>query len=463
MAFEFKLPDLGEGIAEAQIISVSIKEGDTVEEDQPIMEVETDKAAVEIPVPKGGKVSKLHVKAGDTVKVGQVLVEIGGEGGGAPAAPAAVEKPVAQAAEKPAQAAPPAQRPAAQKASTNGDGDGHVATQTATPRITIPDAGGAAALHRGPVPATPAVRRMAREYGIDIRTVPGSGPGGRILQEDLEKHRQSGGASSAAAESPAAGGAESAPPFLPAGIPGEALPDFSQWGEVTREGVPQIRKAIARQMTRSWLTVPRVTHGDDVDLTELEEFRKQHSEKIVAAGGIKPTITAFMLKALAATLKQHPKLNCSFDHDRMEVIWKHYVHVGIAVDSPRGLVVPCLRDVDKKSLATISTELADLSARVRESKFDIAELRGGSFTLSNVGALGGTFSTPMVNYPETAILVTGRLDKKPVVRDDRVVVRKIMPLALSFDHRIIDGADAARFMKTLIGLLEDPVGLLMTA
>lgn len=306
---------------------------------------------------------------------------------------------------------------------------------------------------------------------IDLRMVSGTGPGGRVLQDDVERFARSGGA--AVAELPADESIEelpmrsaATPSARPAPTPAsaEGMPDFAQWGPIKREPAPQIRKAIARQMMKAWQNVPRVTHGDEADLTDLESFRKQNAEAVAAATGVKPTITAFMLKALAATLVRHPKLNCSYDGATDEIIWKQYVHIGVAVDTPRGLIVPVLRDVDKKSLATIAKELNDLSARIKESKFDIAELRGGTFTLSNVGALGGTFSTPMVNYPETAILVTGRLAKKPVVtRDDRIVPRAIMPLCVSFDHRIIDGADAARFTKTLVELLENPVALLMTA
>lgn len=456
MAFEFKLPDLGEGIHEAQVISVLISEGDTVTEDQPIMEVETDKAAVEIPVPRAGRVEKLLVKTGDTIKVGQVLVVIAeGAAGSAPAAKA--ERVAAPAA------AP--QRAAAQAAGSGGDGSTRTAvaapTRIVAPPPPIPVE--PAIQRAGPIPATPAVRRMAREMNIDIRTVVGSGPGGRVLQEDLERVKQGGGrataappASSARAEAPRATATPTAAPA------GEVMPDFSQWGPITREPVSQIRKTIARQMARSWQMVPRVTHGDEADLTELEAFRKEHAARIAEAGGGKLTITAFILKALAATLKQHPKLNCSYDDQANEIVWKHYVHIGVAVDAPRGLIVPVLRDVDRKSLVDITRELGELSARIRETKFDIAELRGGTFTLSNVGALGGTFSTPMVNYPETAILVTGRLAKKPVVRDDRIVARAMMPLSLSFDHRIIDGADAARFTKTLIELLENPALLLMS-
>ena len=501
MPFEFKLPDLGEGIHEAQIIALKVSEGDSVKEDQPIMEVETDKAAVEIPVPRGGRIARLMVKAGDTVKVGQVLVVVD-EAGETAAAPASARPAAASAPPAPRVSVPPAPpvraaiaNPAAARPAVGSDGAVRAAASAAVAAPRVPThapitPATPAVVHKGPVPAAPAVRRYARELNVDLRLVPGSGPGGRVTQEDVDRFVRGGGATPptdggtvlsdeatlpdervsapeedefgvvAVEPEPVAAPARPAAPMAPA----DGLPDYSQWGPIRREAVPQIRKAIARQMMRSWQNVPRVTHGDEADLTELEAFRKTHAEAVAAAGGGKLTITAFVLKALAATLQKHPKLNCSYDGATDEVIWKQYVHIGVAVDSPRGLIVPVLRDADKKSLATIAKELNDLSARIRETKFDIAELRGGTFTLSNVGALGGTFSTPMVNFPETAILVTGRLAKKPVVApDDRIAIRLMMPLSLSFDHRIIDGADAARFTKTLIEYLEHPIHLLVGA
>ncbi|MFO0973630.1 MAG: dihydrolipoamide acetyltransferase family protein [Phycisphaerae bacterium] len=469
MAREFLLPDLGEGIHEAQIVSVKIREGDVVAEDQMIMEVETDKAAVEIPVPFAGTVSKLFVKAGDTVKVGQPLLAVDSAG----SAPARAAAPAAARAEAP-KAAPPPPRPApmappprpAPAPSLVGAGASPVTTTTrvmpapaAAPVMRRDDDGGR------PVPAAPAVRRQAREMGIDIGAVAGTGPGGRITRTDLDRHVADGGAPETAAPlrsapSGAPGGTAASSDAGRAALLAEPLPDFAQWGAVRREPVSQIRKTIARQMVRSYTIVPHVTHCDSADVTDLEMFRKQHAE-VFKEKGERLTLTAFILKAVAGALKQFPQLNCSFDEPAGEIIYKEYIHIGVAVDTPRGLVVPVIRDCDKKTPLRIARDLADLAERARAVKFDIAELRGGTFTVTNVGALGGSFVTPMINYPEVAILGLGRLAWQAAVRNMQVVPRQMLPLSLSFDHRVVDGADAARFVKTIISFLELPLNLLM--
>lgn len=240
------------------------------------------------------------------------------------------------------------------------------------------------------------------------------------------------------------------------------MPDFSQWGSVRREAVPQIRKTIARAMVRSVQTIPHVTHADEVDVTDLEAFRKEQSA-IFEEKGAKLTLTAFVVKAVAGALRQFPQFNASFDEAGGEMIYKDYVHIGVAVDSPKGLMVPVLRDADRKGLLTISKELKELADRAREFKLDIADMRGGSFTVTNVGALGGTMATPIINWPELAILGMGKLDWKPVVRNGQVVPRKMLPLFLSFDHRVIDGADGARFIRAVMGYLESPLNLLLVS
>lgn len=373
----------------------------------------------------------------------------------------------------------------------------------APPRPAAPyrasDAGPAA-----PVPAAPAIRRLAREMNIDLSQVRGTGPGGRIVREDLERFALAGPSGtgpgtgtmswdeatsattttivtpppfvapppssepalrSAPAPMPrttpaSAPALRPAAPSAPAGS--EALPDFSQWGPVRREPVSQIRKTIARQMTRSYTIVPHVTHCDTADVTDIDLFRREHG-KIFHDKGTKLTLTAIIIKAVAGALRQFPQLNCSFDHDANEIIYKDYVHVGVAVDTPRGLVVPVIRDCDRKSLMRISQDLNDLAERARAAKFDLAELRGGTFTITNVGPLGGTFVTPMINYPEVAILGLGRTAPTPVVRDGQIVARQVLPLSLSFDHRVIDGADAARFTRTVISYLESPLNLLLVS
>lgn len=447
--FEFKLPDLGEGIHEGQVVGLLVKEGDQVAEFQPILEVETDKAAVAIPSPKAGRIARFHAAPGQTVKVGQVLVTIDIAGAADAAAPAAPSRPAAAAAPEPARQTPAAGMPVAE-------------VRSGAPPLTAvaarPAAGVAARttqpVHEGPVPAAPAVRKLAREMDVDLRFVTGSGPGGRVLKEDVERfalgHRGDAGA-----------GAEPAAAAPPAGVtlPGADLPDFSQWGPIRRVPATQIRKTIARQMTRAWLNVPRVTHMDTADITELEANRRRFNT------GLKPdqpklTVTAIVLKAVAAALREFPQFNCSLDAAAGEIVFKDYIHVGVAVDTSRGLVVPVIRDVDKKSLPQLAAALNDLAARVRESKFDIAELRGATFTVTNVGALGGSGSTPMVNFPEVAILALSRAALQPAVRDGQIVPRLLMPMSLSFDHRVVDGADAARFTREVVESLENPLRMI---
>lgn len=462
MSKDFILPDLGEGIHEAQVVNVMVKEGDSVTQDQMVLEVETDKAAVELPVPYAGVVTKVNVQVGQTIKVGQVLLSVNDGGESEASEPVAATAPAAAAPQRQAEA-PPAVPEA--------------------PAMPVPQYG------PGPVPAAPAIRRIARESGIDLRQVYGTGPGGRILREDVERFQTAGrSAQVAAAAVPSKTAALKAaaappkripPPAAPSAPPtaatspapaavsaapatAEPLPDFSQWGPVRREQVPQIRKAIARQMARAWAIIPHVTHADDADVTDLEKFRKEQGQ-VFAQQGAKLTLTAFIIKAVAGALQQHPKLNSSFDEAAAEIIHKDYVNVGIAVDTPRGLMVPVLRNADRKGLLTISKELKDLADRARDFKLDISEMRGGTFTVTNVGALGGTLSTPMINWPEVAILGMGKISVKPMFRGDAVVPRQVLPLFLSFDHRIIDGADGARFMRTVVTFLENPLNLLLVS
>jgi len=509
MGKDFILPDLGEGIHEAQVVKLLIQEGETVTEDQMVMEVETDKASVELPVPFAGKVTRLNVAVGDTVTVGQVLLSVDGDSAdmAAPRQSAATppqEAPPPQAAplpepaptepatgavqlSQPASTAPASAAVAVAPVAPGGnDRRGMVlADEAPAPPVDAPDHG------PGPVPAAPAVRRLARELGIDLRQVHGTGPGGRIVREDVERHqltRTTGSTTAAASAAPATTApathaaqprpavprpAASAVPAAPAQAPApgrpasspaaaEALPDFSQWGSIRREQVPQIRKTIARQMVRAWTIIPHVTHADEADVTDLEFFRKEQG-KVFEQQGAKLTLTAFIIKSVAGALQQYPKLNASYDEAAAEIVFKDYVNVGIAVDTPRGLMVPVLRDVQKKNLLSISRELKDIADRARDFKLDVAEMRGGTFTITNVGALGGTMSTPMINWPEVAILGMGKILQKPVVLGDKIVPRKVLPLFMSFDHRIIDGADGARFMKAVITFLENPLNLLLVS
>jgi pyruvate dehydrogenase E2 component (dihydrolipoamide acetyltransferase) len=445
--FEFKLPDLGEGVHEGQIVSVLVKEGDTVSEYQPMLEVETDKAAVEIPAPKGGVVARLMVQPGQQVKVGQVLVVIDESGAAAKPAASAAAPAAASAARPAAASAAPAARSAPSSA----------VVEAPPPRATAPPVAATAAppAREGPVPAAPVVRKLARELAVDLHQVHGTGPGGRVLREDVERFalsRRGGGGVATAEPSPVAGPRVE----LPAG----ALPDFSQYGPIRREQPPQIRRTIARQMTRAWLNVPRVTHGDEADITELERNRKAYNAGL-KEGQPKLTITAIVMKAVAYALRRFPMVNCSYDAANEEIIYKEYVHIGVAVDTPRGLVVPVLREVDRKPLPQIAAELSDLAERTRTARFEIAELRGATFTITNVGALGGTFSTPMVNFPEVGILGLARSSWQPrVLENMQIVPRLILPMSLSFDHRVVDGADAARFTKDVVSSLENPLRML---
>lgn len=458
--FEFKLPDLGEGVHEGQIVSVLVKEGEKVTEYQPMLEVETDKAAVEIPAPKTGTIAKLLCKPGDLVKVGQVLVTIDtGAAAGASAAPAKAAAP----ASKPA-AATPAAKPApatvapAAKASAPATQTMHTRS-SATAAMPAAHATAVAAppvSRKGPVPAAPVVRKLARELGVDLGGVSGSGPSGRVLREDVERHANGGGGASFG------GGHDGAAPRagVATSVAAEPLPDFSHYGPVRREQPSQIRKTIARQMSRAWHNVPRVTHCDSADVTELEKNRKDIN-KFLRDGQAKMTMTTIVVKAVATCLRSYPMLNCSYDATTEEVVYKDFVHLGIAVDTPRGLVVPVIRDADRKTLPQLAKDLSDMAEKARTVKFEVNDLRGATFTITNVGALGGTFVTPMVNYPEVGILGLGRAALQAVCLDEKTIVPRLMlPLSLSFDHRICDGADAARFTRDVIGMLENPLRLI---
>ncbi len=444
LMFDFKLPDLGEGVHEGQVVNVLVKEGETIAEYQPMLEVETDKAAVEIPAPRGGVVAKIHVQAGQVVKVGQVLVSIDDSGTAPAPAKDREQAPAAHDGEK-RPAPPPAPRPVPAPAAAP-------VSRASTGPVTALEPVRAVRATTGPVAAAPAVRKLARELQVDIEQVPGSGPDGRILREDVERF-------AAGERRPAVATAAAAAPQT---IPTGELPDFSQYGPVRREGVPQIRRTIARQMTRAWLSVPRVTHCDTADITDLERNRQQYNAGL-KEGGIKLSLTAIVIKAVAAALREYTMLNSSFDAATEEVIYKDYVHVGIAVDTPRGLVVPVLRDADRKTLPQVAAELAELAKRAQTLKLEIAELRGATFSITNVGAIGGLFATPMVNFPEVGILGLGAAKLQPVVRDGQIVPRLILPLSLSFDHRVVDGADAARFTTEVIRSLENPLRLISLA
>ncbi|MDE2953916.1 MAG: 2-oxo acid dehydrogenase subunit E2 [Gemmatimonadota bacterium] len=419
MATEFKLPDLGEGVEAGDVVSVLVAEGDTVEIDQSVVELETDKALVEVPSSVAGTITKIHISAGDRVPVGSLLISVeeGEQQVTADPEPEA-EAPAPAPEEKPEPTArapeptPPSPRPPAP--TSNGD----------------------------PIPAAPSTRRLARELGVDLTQVAGSGPGGRISQDDVKaavRDRQTGGIA----------------PTAPV-----ELPDFSRWGNIERQPLSKVRQIIAKNMSQAWQQVAHVTQFDRADVTDLEAFRQRNKERTEALG-TKLTPTVLALKAIITALKTFPQFNASLDAGANEIILKHYYNLGIAVDTERGLLVPVIKDVDRKDILELALELGDISQRARTSKIGLDELQGGTFTVTNLGSLGVGEFTPIVNHPEVAILGLGRAREEATVREGRIEPRLIMPLALSYDHRVIDGADGARFMRKIVDALENPELMLM--
>jgi pyruvate dehydrogenase E2 component (dihydrolipoyllysine-residue acetyltransferase) len=422
MARTFVLPDLGEGLIEAEIRVVLVREGDVVKEDSPLLEVETDKAQVEIPSPFAGRVEKIHVAPGQTVKVGQPLVSFADGGGVAPptrSAPAAVAR--AEPAAEPAMA-------------PRTDG--------------------------GPVAAAPSTRRLARELGVNLQAVRGSGPGGRITDDDVRASAGKPPSVSKIPDAPAPAAriaAASGPPkpLTAVGLEPPALPKFEQWGPVERQPLSHLRRTIAERMALSAALIPHVSHFDKADVTDLNAIVTRSFEA-AKQRGITLTLTSFLLKAAALALHEYPQFNSSLDAGAGELILKRYCHVGIAVATDRGLIVPVIRDVDTKPVMDIARELAALAQRVRDGKTALDDLRGGSFTVTNIGALGGTGAIPIINYPEVAILAVARGREEPVVRGGQIVVRTMLPITLTFDHRVADGADGARFAQAIVRRLEAP-------
>lgn len=497
-AVQVKLPEIGDGIESGDILDIFVSVGDLIEEGQDIVEIETDKATVPIPSSAAGKVVKISVSQGDSVPIGGVLLEVessGGDGEAQPPsdAPAAKAQPEPQGqaepkteaaqAEAPQAKAPepqaaPASKPQATKAEEpqpqKTDQPDPEAAPAAIkpsgppvppPRPTAATGGSDQSGHAEDevIPAGPAIRRLAREVGVDLSQVTGTGDGGRITRDDvLAVVRQ---ASQAIRSNKSSGGSQAATPAAaaqlgaaPAADNGGTRDDF---GPIRVERMTKIRKTIAAQMHKSWSNVARVTNFDDADVSDLERLR-QASKEDYAAQGLKLTTMPFLIKAVATALRHHPEINAVIDSENEQIIYKEYVNVGIAVDTERGLVVPVLRNVDRMGIPEITRALAELAGKVRGGQFPINELRGGTFTVSNLGAIGGQYSTPVVNVPEVAILLVGRSRKLPVVMpDDSIVPRMMMPLSLSYDHRLVDGAVAARFLNDVIGFLEAPSRLLL--
>ncbi len=424
MIKEVCLPEVGENIESGEVVKVLVSVGDEIELEQPIVEVETDKAIFEVPSTEAGKVTEILVKEGDEIKVNGVIIKVETES-------VSTISESEEKVETPKSPEVKTQKVDIEKAGT--DETSEIAAEVgAKPEEKTPE--------KIP-PASPSVRRLARELGVDLQNVKGTGSGDRITDEDVKAY-----AKSIIISKQTAG---------PASAAQRELPDFSAYGEVEIEPFSKVRRITAETLSYAWNSVPHVTQFDKADITELEEFRQKHKKKIEEAGG-KLTLTAFLIKVAATALKVHPQFNASIDMVKGEIIYKKYYHVGVAVDTDRGLLVPVIRDVDKKSVAELAVELTEISKKARDKKIMPDELQGGNFTVSNLGGIAGTNFTPIVYWPQVAILGVAKSSLEPVFIDGQFKPRLMMPLGLSYDHRIIDGADGARFIKWVVDALEDP-------
>ena len=501
MPTEFKLPELGENITAGDVVRVLIKPGDTIAKDQAILELETDKATIEVPSSIAGVVKDVQVKAGEKIKVGQLILTVDGEGKDSKDAKESKEpkesKPAAQPAGAPEEGGL-SQRTANAQAESSAEGSeqarddrdsgkpgttddrqpapserkgvegrapaprlpedeveqpprqkrGEVVDISRAPR-TAAQAAPAASVGSAP-PAAPSVRRIARELGVDIRQVSGTGPGGRITVDDVQGFVRQALASAGPSTGPGAGGAGA-----PAPGPQQALPDFSKYGDVERKPLSNIRRKTAEHLSHAWNAIPHVTNHDKADITALEELRKKYGPQAERAGG-KLTVTVVALKILATALRKFPQFAASIDLKAGQLIYKKYAHVGVAVDTDRGLLVPVIRDVDQKGIVELSAELAKLSEKARAGKRSLDEMSGGVITITNLGGIGGVGFTPIVNWPEVAILGISRGSFEPVWNGHEFQPRLMLPLSLSYDHRVIDGADAARFLRWVAEAFEQP-------
>ncbi|MSR49125.1 MAG: hypothetical protein CK551_07305 [Planctomycetaceae bacterium] len=421
MSIEFKLQALKENVEIVEVNAIKVNLGDIVTKDQPLIEVQADKAALEVPSPAAGKITQILIKQGDQVKIGQLIFVIDPVGA---AVASTTPPPVPQKTPVAAPIHAPASVPVAVA----------VAAAKAAPIVLAHD-------DNKVIPAGPSTRRIARELGVDLGHVPGTGRHGRVSEDDVRSFVRGSGSNGSS------GGSISVPP----------LPRFEDFGTVERQPMSAIRRATARQMSLSWSIVPHVTQSDVSDITDFEAFRKSQSK------GPKFTISAFAMKAAVVLLKEYPVFNSSIDVAGNQIIHKKFYNIGVAVDTENGLLVPVIRDVDKKSIVELAEELTSIAERARQRKLDSKDLTGGTFTITNLGGIGGTGFTPIVNYPEVAILGISRGRLQPVVHNGEIVPRLMMPLSLSYDHRVIDGAVAARFTRRLAEMLENPYQLLIHA
>ncbi|MDP1798461.1 MAG: 2-oxo acid dehydrogenase subunit E2 [Planctomycetaceae bacterium] len=434
MPTEFKLPLLAEGINSADVAELHVKAGDTVEAGQVLMELETDKAVMELPSPSAGTIAALLVKKGDTVKVGQAILSFG-DGGGAATNGATEGKAPADAKASAGATAAAAKASAATEKPATDEQTPKAPATTAT--STVPWSNGTT-----PVAAGPATRRMARELGVDLGKVRGSGSGGRITSEDVAR--------TFAGSSSSGGGGLVIPP----------LPDFSSFGDVERQPYTRLQKTVANNLSLAWQIIPHVTQHDLADITDIENARKRFVEN-AGKNASKVTMTAITMKAIVACLQQFPHFNSSYDSQKGELVLKKYYHIGVAVDTPTGLVVPVIRDVDQKTVVQLANELTNVAEKARNGKLTIEDMRGGTFTITNLGGIGGTAFTPIVNYPEVAILGMSRSQKQLQLVNGELKERLMLPFSLSYDHRVVNGADAARFLVRLAGMFADPFRLLV--
>ncbi|MBI3048868.1 MAG: 2-oxo acid dehydrogenase subunit E2 [Acidobacteria bacterium] len=467
---EFKVPELGENVTTGDVLRVLVNPGDTIARDQPVIELETEKATIEVPSSVAGVVKDIKVKPGDKVQVGAVILTVDENGAGGtkaaeqpkaePAAGQGDQKVVSmprpartESAPAPRPAEPPRPpelpKPVATPPAPHGAGAAppHRAGAMGAPAVGVPPP----RADRGPAaPASPGVRRLAREIGVDVNEVVGTGPQGRISEEDVKEHARRVLTSVGPVAAP--GAAPQRAPGAPAAVP---LPDFTRWGEVERQPMSNIRRTTSMRLSHAWNAIPHVTQFDKADITGMEELRRKYREQVRQAGG-DLTVTAMLVKVLAVAVKQFPQFNAALDLENDEIVYKKYVNVGIAVDTDRGLLVPVIRNADRKNLTLIAIEVHQLAERARERKLTLEEMSGGGITISNLGGIGGTYFTPIVNWPEVAILGVSRGIVESVWRNEKFEPRQLLPLSLSYDHRVIDGADAMRFLRWVVEAIEQP-------
>lgn len=455
--YEFALPELGEGIEAGDVVNILVAVGDAIVTDQPVLELETDKAVIEVPAPVTGTVNALHVQQGDQAVVGQVILTIQTDAttlvSASPLPPPTSATSVSEIVSEPVSSAPAVpeetvrEMPALEAADGKGAAAQHAAIAAESPlpphQAGVTDYATSSPDGQPPAPAAPSVRRLAREIGVDINDVAGSGPAGRVTLEDVKQQ-----ARRLLTDTDGLSVPSSAPMTV-------SLPDFTRWGEVERQPMSRVRHTTAERMAQAWASIPHVTQFDKADITELERLRLRFAPKAEAVGG-KLTVTAIVLKVVTAALKLFPQCNASIDMAHHEVVYKRYYHIGVAVDTDRGLLVPVIRDVDRKSILELSVELTQIAEIARDKKTTLEEMQGGTFTVTNLGGIGGTNFTPIINAPEVAILGLARSSIEPAYREGQFEPRLMLPLALSYDHRLIDGADGARFIRWVAEALEQP-------